>query len=138
MALKIPCPECGAVLRIPESQIPRRGKCPKCSHAITLVATMQEQPSESPSMSSGADPPSEPATTPAPRRRRLFTTVLFLFAAGGVAAAYWQEQERIASIWNQATERETPGSVVGPNPVSIGSGNDRLSTTAEPSIDHSV
>jgi hypothetical protein len=38
MALQIPCPECGSVLKLPDrSLLGRRGKCPKCGHRFTLA-----------------------------------------------------------------------------------------------------
>lgn len=36
--LKIPCPQCGKVLKLPDrSLLGRKGKCPKCSHTFVLA-----------------------------------------------------------------------------------------------------
>jgi hypothetical protein len=38
MELQIPCPECGAVLKLPDrSLLGRKGKCPKCGHRFVLA-----------------------------------------------------------------------------------------------------
>jgi hypothetical protein len=38
MELQIPCPECGAVLKLPNrSLLGRKGKCPKCGHRFVLA-----------------------------------------------------------------------------------------------------
>ena len=38
MMLRIPCPKCGAELKLPDrSMLGRTGKCPKCAHRFTLT-----------------------------------------------------------------------------------------------------
>lgn len=37
MAVQIPCPECGAILKLPDrTLLGRKGKCPKCGHRFVL------------------------------------------------------------------------------------------------------
>lgn len=70
MALQIPCPKCGSVLKLRDrSMLGRTGKCPKCSHRFTLAEPPPAPRSEEVELELAESPVEETVVRPSAARR---------------------------------------------------------------------
>ncbi|MGC1274714.1 MAG: hypothetical protein WBC44_13490 [Planctomycetaceae bacterium] len=70
MALQIPCPKCGSVLKLRDrSMLGRTGKCPKCSHRFTLAEPTPAPKSEEVELELAESPVEETVARPSAARR---------------------------------------------------------------------